>query len=133
MNRQEMVDYIQNLSESTGSKLKKLMEKEGEFIEKGNKYAEKFTKRQFDLAIDPIIKAEYIRSQIIERTRKSPMAVKEIAKSLDLSPKDILKHITILQRRNLIAVDSIKNRVPMYRGLFEEPAKEKQTQNETKK
>lgn len=133
MNRDEMVDYIQSISESTGSKLKKLMEKEGEFIEKGNKYEEKFTKRQFDLAVDPIIKTEYTRCQILELTRKSPMSVKEIAKSLELSTKDILQHITILQRRNLIAVDNIKDRVPMYRGLSEEPVKEKQTQNEAKK
>ncbi|TET79879.1 MAG: ArsR family transcriptional regulator [Candidatus Cloacimonadota bacterium] len=133
MNRDEIIAYVQRISESAGSKLKNLLEKESEFVEKGNKYEEKFTKRQFDLAVDPIINAEYIRSQIIERTRKSPMSVKEIAKSLELSPKDILQHITVLQRRNLIAVDSIKNRVPMYRGLFEEPVKEKETQNETKK
>lgn len=133
MNRDEMINYIMTISESTGSKLKNLMEKESELIEKGNKYEEKFTKRQFDLAVDPIINAEYIRSQIIEQTRKSPMSVKEIAKSLELSTKDILQHITILQRRNLIAVDNIKDRVPMYRGLSEEPVKEKQTQNEAKK
>ncbi len=121
MNRDEMIEYIMTVSESIGSRLKSLMEKESEFKKKGNKYGEMFTKRQFDLAVDPIINTEYVRCQIIALTRKNPMSVKEIAKNLALPPRHILQHITIIQRRNLIAVDSIKNRLPIYRGLFEKP------------
>lgn len=119
-NREEMVDYIQATSKSSGSKLEKLLEKEAELIEKGNKYGVKFTKRQFDLAVEPIIKAEYTRSRILELTRTAPMSVKEISKSLELATKEVLQHICILRHRNLIVTDSVDKQVPKYRGLPEE-------------
>lgn len=125
MNRDDMLNYILIVSESAGSKLKNLMEKEGEFLEKGNKYDERFTKRQFDLAVDPIIKAEYTRCQILELIRKRSMSVKEMASGLQLSTKDTLQHINVLVSRNLVTIGSIKDRVPFYRALAEEPDKEK--------
>ena len=45
MNRDDMLNYILIVSESAGSKLKNLMEKEGEFLEKGNKFG--FTITQY--------------------------------------------------------------------------------------
>ena len=131
MNRDEMLNYILIISESTGSKLKNLMEKEGEFMERGNKHDERFTKRQFDLAVDPIIKAEHIRCQILELIRKRSMSVKEMASGLQLSTKDTLQHLNVLLSRNLITVDSIMNRVPLYRGLPEEPEREEKPQKKT--
>jgi hypothetical protein len=120
MNRDEILSYITDISESTGSRLKDLVEKEGELEKKGNKYGEMYTKRQFDLAVEPILNTEYIRCKIVDMTRTNPMAVKEIANKLELPTRNVLKHITILQRRNLITINNIKDRIPIYRGLVEE-------------
>lgn len=119
MSRDEMIEYIATVSESTGSKLRSLMEKESELTERGNKYGEELTRRQFDLAVDPIIKMEYVRSRILELTRQVPISVEEISKTLGLGSKDVLQHISILRRRNLVVVHSTEGRVPKYSGLFE--------------
>lgn len=118
--RQEMLNYIQATSKSSWGKVEKLLEKETEFIEKGNKYGVKFTKRQFDLAVDPIIKAEHTRSRILELTRTASMSVREISERLELATKEVLQHITVLRFRNLIVTDSVDKQEPKYRGLPEE-------------
>jgi hypothetical protein len=123
MNRDEKLNFITDISESTGSRLKDLVEKEGKLEKKGNKYGEMYTRRQFDLAVEPILNTEYIRCKIVDITRTNPMSVKEIANKLELPTGDTLKHITVLQRRNLIKIENMKNRVPIYRGLIEKTKK----------
>jgi biotin operon repressor len=120
MNREEMVVHIRKVSESAAAKLDKLLEKADELVEKGNKYGVAFTRRQFDLAVDPIIQTEYKRSQILELTRSAPLSVKEISKQLGIPSKEVLQHISVLRRRSLIVADKIQDRVPKYRGLIEE-------------
>jgi DNA-binding transcriptional ArsR family regulator len=124
MNRDEMVIHIKEVSETSGSKLDKLLDKADELLEKGNKYGVKFTERQFDLAVDPVVKAEYMRSRILELTRETPLSVKEISEKLALASKEVLRHISVLRRRNLMVADRVDDRVPKYRGLIEEPSKQ---------
>ena len=124
MNRDEMVTYVQGVSKSAGSRLTKLLEKGEELVLKGNKYGVRFTRRQFDLAINPVIQIEYGRSRILELTRKTPMSVQEISAELGIPGKEVLKHISVLRRRNLIVTERVDNRVQKYRGLVEESSRQ---------
>jgi len=113
----EMIDAVEAVRSSMGSRLRKLMEKRQELLEKGNKYGETFTERQWKLAVDPIIRSEYIRSRIVLLTSEKALSVKEIAASLQLPSKEVLQHITSLRRRNLIELDHVEGTSPKYRAM----------------
>jgi len=113
----EMIDAVEGVSASMGSRLRKLMEKRQELLEKGNKYGETFTERQWKLAVEPIIRSEYIRSRILLLTSEKVLSVKEIAASLELPSKEVLQHITTLRRRNLIDLDHVDGTSPKYRAV----------------
>lgn len=117
MSNAEMIDAVEQVSATMGSRLRKLMEKRQEVLEKGNKYGETFTERQWKLAVDPIVRSEYIRSRILLLTSEDALSVKEVASSLRLPSKEVLQHVTALRRRNLIDLDRIEGTSPKYRAI----------------
>ena len=98
-------------------RLRALVGREREIIEKKNAYGEKTTQEDFDEVMDDAIKAEYVRNRIRLLAKNEPLSVKEMAKRLDLDPAEVLRHIVILRRRGLITVDSIKGTSPLYAAL----------------
>ncbi|MCK4953030.1 hypothetical protein KAS14_04535 [Candidatus Bathyarchaeota archaeon] len=118
--RNEMISFIENVNPSAASRLNNLIEKKQELIEKGNVYGESYTERRFWLVVDPIIKTEYKRSQILQKTKNKALSVREIAKELSLSSKEVLLHITALRQRNLILLDRIEGTSPKYLAALQE-------------
>ncbi len=49
--RQQMIEYIEKISQTSSTKIKNLLEKEKEFLDEGNKHEEKFSPRQFYMAV----------------------------------------------------------------------------------
>jgi len=43
-------------------------------------------------------------------------SVKEIAEALGETPRDILREVVELRRKNLLALETIKDRTPLYRA-----------------
>jgi len=117
--RQQMLDYIAKISQASSDKIKKLLEKEKEFQSEGNKHNEKFSPRQFYIAIDPIIKEEYERCKILELTQIKTLSALEIAKELKISPALALEHLSVLRRKNLIKLENIEGRTPKYKAIPE--------------
>jgi predicted HTH transcriptional regulator len=117
--RQQMVDYIAKISQTSSTKIKNLLEKEKEFLDEGNKHQEKFSPRQFYVAVDPIIETEYQRCKIRELTKDTPLTLEEIAKKLNLSTKKILNHIAVLRKKNLIKLEEFEGNIPKYLAIPE--------------
>lgn len=118
--RNEMISFIETVNPSAASRLNNLIEKKQELIEKGNVYGESYTERRFWLVVDPIIKIEYKRSQILQTIKNKALSVREIAKELRLSSKEVLLHITALRQRNLILLDKIEGTSPKYLAAIRE-------------
>jgi len=117
--RQQMIDFIAKISQNSSEKIKKVLEKEKEFQSEGNKHKEKFISRQFYLAVDPIITAEYQRCRIMELTKDKALSAPEIAKELKISPKLTVEHIAVLRRKNLIKLENIEGNTPKYLAIPE--------------
>lgn len=117
--RQQMIDYIAKISQSSSTKIKNLMEKEKEFQSEGNKHSEKFSPRQFYIAVDPIIEAEYQRCKIMELTRDKALSTDKIARELNISSSKTLGHIAVLRRKNLIKLEDIDENQPKYLAIPE--------------
>ena len=117
--RQKMIDYIEKISQTSSTKIKNLLEKEKEFLNEGNKHEEKFSPRQFNIAVDPIIEAEYQRCKIMELTKETALTSEEIAKKLNISSAKALDHIAILRKKNLLKLEEFEGNIPKYLAIPE--------------
>ncbi|MFQ6081527.1 MAG: hydrogenase iron-sulfur subunit [Candidatus Bathyarchaeia archaeon] len=98
-------------------RLRALVGRERGIIEKENAYGEKTSQEDFDEVMDSAIRAEYIRNRIYLLAKNEPLSVKEMAKRLDLDPSEVMRHIVIMRRRGLIALDRIEGTSPLYTAL----------------
>jgi len=98
-------------------RLRALVGRERKLVEEGNAYGEKVDQGEFDETMDESIKAEYARNRIYLLLRKQPMSVKELSASLGLDPGRMLRHIVVMRRRGLVAVDRVEKGSPLYVAL----------------
>jgi DNA-binding transcriptional ArsR family regulator len=117
MNQNKILSFIEGVDSKRAEILRKLIEKEEEFTEKGNLYQEKFTSRQFELALGPIIQAEYERARILELTSVKALSVHELASTLNLDKGEVLRHLIALRRRNMVAIDEVEGVTPRYKRI----------------
>jgi hypothetical protein len=112
-----MIKYIEEVNPDEAAKLNALLDKKEELIEKGNRYGERFTDRQYHMWVDPIVETALLRCRILERLREKPYSAKDLGEELGIRPGDALWHVTALRRKNLAAVDRIEERTPLYTAL----------------
>jgi len=98
-------------------RLRVLVGREKGMTEDINVYGEKVSQEKFDETMDEAIADEYIRSKIYFMVRKGPLSVKELSKRLDLVPQTVLRHIVVMRRRGMVAVDRIEGTTPLYAAL----------------
>jgi len=98
-------------------RLRALVGRERKLVEEGNAYGEKVDQGEFDETMDESIKAEYTRNRAYILLRKQPMSVRELSASLGLDPGKMLRHIVVMRRRGLVAVDRVEKGSPLYVAL----------------
>ena len=113
--REEMIAFIEKQRPDMGEKLRMLLEKES-FLNGKNVYSELYSGRQIDVCYDAVFRAEYLRARILELTRVEALSVKRIAEELGQSPGEILGEVVELRRKNLLGIEKIDDRTPLYRA-----------------
>jgi len=98
-------------------RLRVLVGREKELVEKGDAYGEKTVQEELERTMDEAIHAEYLRNKIYLMVRKESQSVKELSKCLDLEPQTTLRHIVVLRRRGMITVDRVEGTTPLYAAL----------------
>jgi len=98
-------------------RLRVLVGREKGIVEDGNVYEERLSQERFDETMDEAITAEYMRNRIYFMVRREPLSVKELSKLLDLDPQAVLRHIVVMRRRGMVAVDRIEGTTPLYGAL----------------
>jgi len=98
-------------------RLRVLLGREEELTEFMNAYGEKIPEEEFDALLDDVVKAEFIRYKIHYLTRIKPRSVKELAQILGLKPSIVLRHITNMRRKGMIALDRVEGYTPLYKAL----------------
>ena len=88
--------------------------KKTEFMESGNKYGEIFTEHEFDRAIDMIIVEESETQEILGKLKDGAQSVKDLSKALTIPSERVFRYVTALNRRDLIKLDQVSGRTPIY-------------------
>ncbi len=113
--REEMLAVIEKQRPDMGEKLRNLLGRES-FLKDKNVYGELYAQRQVDICYDAIFRDEYIRCRILEVLRDEARSVPQIAEMLGKSPGEILWEVVELRRKNLVSIDKLDERTPLYRA-----------------
>jgi len=98
-------------------RLRLLVGREKTMTEDGNVYGEKVTEEELNKTIEDIVSSEYVRNKIYLLLRHEPLSVKELSKRLDLDPPKVLRHIVVMRRKGLVAINKIDGTTPHYTAL----------------
>jgi NADH-quinone oxidoreductase subunit E len=99
------------------SRLRTLVGREKKLTEDENVYGEKVAQGEFDELMDESVKEEYLRSKIFFLAKDRSVSVEELAKCLSVDPRVVLRHIVVMRRRGLLAMDRIEGDSPLYIAL----------------
>jgi coenzyme F420-reducing hydrogenase delta subunit len=105
------------ISTASGYRIRSIVAKKQRIVEEGNVYSEKVPKEEIERVIEDTVNAEFIRESIISCLKKNPQSCTEIADNIDVLPEDVLSHLIYLRRKNIIDVDKVEKRVPLYKVL----------------
>ncbi len=118
LSREEIVANLTAAKEAASAfRLRVLLGREEELTEFMNAYGEKIPEEEFDALLDDIVRAEFIRYKIHYLTRTKPRSVKELAQILGIKPFAVLRHITNMRRKGMIALDRVEGYTPLYKAL----------------
>lgn len=98
----------------SGEKLRWVAAKQTEFLAEGNKYGEVFTLHEINRLLDGVLVEEMTAQQILSLLGQGRLSVKEMSQRLDLSPRDVMRHIVALRRKELVRMCEVKGRSPLY-------------------
>lgn len=98
-------------------RLRVLLGREEELTEFMNAYGEKIPEEEFDALLNEIAEAEFIRYKIYHLTKAKPRSVKELAETMGIKPSAVLRHITNMRRKGMIALDRVEGYTPLYKAL----------------
>lgn len=112
---------LQNLKAARNAasdfKLRVLVGRELDLIEKGNVYKEKLSQIDFDSLLDEAVEAEFVRHKIHLLTKMEPLPLKTIAEMVEMNPAAVLQQIVAMRRRNMVTLDHVEGTTPFYKAL----------------
>jgi len=109
-----LMDVLAAKAAAGAFRLRVLVGREKELVEKGNVYGEEVSQEEFDETMEEAIEAEYVRNRIYLMVKDEPLSVKELSKRLDLDPQTVLRHIVVMRQRGWVAVDRVEGTSPLY-------------------
>jgi len=118
LKREDIIINLTAAKEAASAfRLRVLLGRGEELTEFMNAYGEKIPEEEFDALLDDIVKAEFIRYKIHYLTRVRPRSVKELAQILGIKPSAVLRHITNMRRKGMIALYRVEGYTPLYKAL----------------
>lgn len=97
-----------------GKKLRWVVGKRTEFIEKGNLYGEKFTEHEIHRLFEEVVMDELAIQEIKLRAKDRPLSVKHLAQQLNLPPKRVFRQLVDMRRMGLVKIAGIADRAPLW-------------------
>jgi F420-non-reducing hydrogenase iron-sulfur subunit len=95
-------------------RLRWLVGKQRELIEKGNVYNEKIPAEKIEDILIKNIYKEFDKQRILSKLNNKPSTVISLAKDLKISKKDIAKYVTSMENSGLVDILDFKNNSPVY-------------------
>ncbi len=105
------------ISAASGYRTRAIVAKRPRLVEEGNVYKEKIPDKEMEALVNGLIEAEFVREAILTCLKEKTLSCTELAEIIEASSGEVLSHITYLRKKNLIDVDTVKDRTPYYKKL----------------
>lgn len=105
------------ISAASGYRTRAIVAKRPHLVEKGNVYKEKIPAKEMESLVNGLIETEFVREAILTCLKEKTLSCTELAEIIEASSAEVLSHITYLRKKNLIDVDTVKDRTPYYKKL----------------
>ena len=102
---------------SEAFRLKALVGRELNLVNKGNVYENKLDPSELDRIIDSATEEEFERSLILELSKTKPRSVKELGQIMEVPTDKVLRHIVALRQKNMIAMEHPEGFTPTYKTI----------------
>jgi coenzyme F420-reducing hydrogenase delta subunit len=99
------------------TRLRALVGKWRKVVEKGNVYGDTVDEAEWCRMLDRSIDEEMTRNQILLLLRERPRSCLELAEEIGLDPARALRELTFLRQHNVIDVQKVEGRSPVYQVL----------------
>ncbi len=109
---EESLGLAKGLVES--ERMRWLLGKEWELLEKGNRYGEKVAPAEYADLLETNIDDELTRSRILSLIEKVPMTVREIAAKVGSTPREVFHWITYMRDTGEVSLVDIQGISPRY-------------------
>jgi F420-non-reducing hydrogenase iron-sulfur subunit len=97
-----------------GKKLRWVVGKRMEFIEKGNVYGEKFTEHEIHRLFEEVVMDELSIQEIKLRLKSKPLSALTLAQELKLPPKRVLRQLVDMRRMGLVKISRLEDKSPLW-------------------
>ncbi len=116
--RDQALAEVAGLAPKTADWLRQLIEREQRLTTEGNGYGEAYSRRQYGLAVAPIVQRELQRVRILATTRERGLTLVEIAENLAVPAAEVLPHVVALRRRGLLVMERVEDDItPVYKAV----------------
>lgn len=99
------------------TRLRALVGKWRKVVEKGNVYGDTIDETEWRRMLDRSIDEEMTRSQILLLLEEKPRSCVELAEEIGVDPARALRELTFLRQNNVIDVQKVEGRSPIYQVL----------------
>ena len=114
----QLKDSINGLSEAMSRmRLRALVGKWRTVVETGNVYGEKVDEKKWQEIIEKSIDEELTRSWMLLLLKEKPRSCLELAEKIGIDPAKALRGLTFLRQKNLIDVQKVEERSPIYQVI----------------
>ncbi len=104
------------LREVSDFRLRWLIGRQRNIQENGDAYGQESDREKWDLVMDKVLRDQFIRAQIIERTLEGPASVEDMAEVIDADTVEIFRHVQRLRITGRVAIAGHRGHSPLYRA-----------------
>lgn len=94
-----------------------LVNKERDLLEEGNVFGEEIDQEEFDQVKFEALIREYEKNRILQSIGDKALSVKEISKTTDMTPREVLRNLIAMEQNGLVTVSDIRGVSPRYRRI----------------
>ncbi len=104
------------IREVSDFRLRWLLGRQRNLQENGDAYGQESDREEWDSVMEKVIRDQFIRAQIIERTLEGPASVEDMAEVIDADTVEIFRHVQRLRTRGSVAIAGHRGQSPLYRA-----------------
>ena len=97
-------------------RLRWLVGRQRQILEEGDAYGQERSREEWDAVMERVLRDEFIRAQIIERTAQGPASVEEMAEVIGVDGTEVFRHVQRLRYKGKVAMAGHRDRSPLYRA-----------------